>query len=449
MRKRIISLLIALSLCVMAFAGCDAVNNDSDGASAYTSKPAAASSEETTEETTTASVLTQASEEATGISGSGITAEDIYSKSKAFYTASGVDDLSPLTTLETGKKAFNYLYGGFSVFIYSKNGYVTSIVSICSDETQLETTLSLGSDGLLAMLTFLAVPIIALEDSLDGSLLTELLGAEQIKSDGKVHRIVDIDDWRFDLVTPNSDDYILIAASYTGSMESRSESGETNTSNKDTPQLSDQTAFDGNNTGSNAESFLTEYAEPSDNSSASSQPPTECQHNFAPATCTAPKTCTICGKTEGKESGHSWIPATCIEPATCSVCEITSGEALGHDVLITKCQKCDYVDFSSIAKSYTDITAYDHQTGEYYDVQNVKISASGIFSFSFKGKDYALIIEQTPEYYQNKDLIIFNCYNMDGIKEPDAVVMVDTDRYIPRLEWRYLDGCYLYIFAGN
>ena len=53
-------------------------------------------------------------------------------------------------------------------------------------------------------------------------------------------------------------------------------------------------------------------------------------HQWADATCTAPKTCTVCGETTGSPSKHDWMKATCESPKTCSVCGETAGEPLGH-----------------------------------------------------------------------------------------------------------------------
>lgn len=53
-------------------------------------------------------------------------------------------------------------------------------------------------------------------------------------------------------------------------------------------------------------------------------------HDYAAATCTAPKTCKICGATEGEALGHTWTNADCDTPKTCSVCGATDGNALGH-----------------------------------------------------------------------------------------------------------------------
>ena len=55
-------------------------------------------------------------------------------------------------------------------------------------------------------------------------------------------------------------------------------------------------------------------------------------HSWAAATCTAPKTCTICEMTEGEAEGHAWESATCTEPRQCSRCGQTFGFALGHDI---------------------------------------------------------------------------------------------------------------------
>ena len=59
-------------------------------------------------------------------------------------------------------------------------------------------------------------------------------------------------------------------------------------------------------------------------------------HDYAPATCTTPATCTICGATEGAALGHKYADATCTEPKTCTICGATEGEALGHKFNILK-----------------------------------------------------------------------------------------------------------------
>ena len=83
----------------------------------------------------------------------------------------------------------------------------------------------------------------------------------------------------------------------------------------------------------------------------------KCKHEWQDATCTAPKTCALCSETEGEALGHTggtatcaeqakcsrcntaygekstthdYAAATCVAPKTCKVCAVTEGEALGH-----------------------------------------------------------------------------------------------------------------------
>lgn len=63
------------------------------------------------------------------------------------------------------------------------------------------------------------------------------------------------------------------------------------------------------------------------------------KHEYAPATCTAPQTCTKCGKTDGEPLGHTWSEATCTAPKTCSTCNSTEGEPLAHTWISATCTK--------------------------------------------------------------------------------------------------------------
>ena len=51
-------------------------------------------------------------------------------------------------------------------------------------------------------------------------------------------------------------------------------------------------------------------------------------HRWEDQTCESPKTCNLCGETEGAALGHTWMDANYQAPRTCSLCEATEGEPL-------------------------------------------------------------------------------------------------------------------------
>ena len=88
-------------------------------------------------------------------------------------------------------------------------------------------------------------------------------------------------------------------------------------------------------------------------------------HSWQDATCTTPRTCSVCRLTEGTENGHSWLDATCTEPKTCSVCQLTEGEPVDHlmvhlETVPPTCSaegydlyECDYCDYQEKCNFYT------------------------------------------------------------------------------------------------
>ena len=91
-------------------------------------------------------------------------------------------------------------------------------------------------------------------------------------------------------------------------------------------------------------------------------------HQWEDATCTKPKTCAKCGKTEGEALGHTWVDATCTEPKTCSVCGETEGEALGHkweDATCTEpktCSVCGETEGEALGHDWAEATCLDPKT---------------------------------------------------------------------------------------
>lgn len=108
----------------------------------------------------------------------------------------------------------------------------------------------------------------------------------------------------------------------------------------------------------------------------------ECDHDWDPATCEDPKTCSKCGEEKGKpdedaheweeedgvmvcqicgeekeegenegegdviaaECEHDWIDATCEDPEYCEICGVEGEAALGHDYSRGSCDRCGEAD---------------------------------------------------------------------------------------------------------
>ena len=87
-----------------------------------------------------------------------------------------------------------------------------------------------------------------------------------------------------------------------------------------------------------------------------------CSHEWFAATCSAPKTCGLCGDTEGEPLPHTWQDATCTNAKTCTVCKATEGEALPHtwqdatctDVKI--CTVCETTEGEALGHTWQDAT---------------------------------------------------------------------------------------------
>ena len=94
----------------------------------------------------------------------------------------------------------------------------------------------------------------------------------------------------------------------------------------------------------------------------------KCSHNWSDATCTAPKTCSKCGETEGEALGHTWVDATCKVAKTCSVCAETDGEALGHTWVDATCETpktcsvCAETEGEALGHTWVDATCETPKT---------------------------------------------------------------------------------------
>ena len=93
-----------------------------------------------------------------------------------------------------------------------------------------------------------------------------------------------------------------------------------------------------------------------------------CEHEWNSATCTTPKTCTLCEKTEGELLPHNWQDATCTAPKTCKDCKLTEGETLPHTWVDADCEKaktcnvCKATEGDALGHTWSDATCEQAKT---------------------------------------------------------------------------------------
>lgn len=76
-------------------------------------------------------------------------------------------------------------------------------------------------------------------------------------------------------------------------------------------------------------------------------------HSYAPATCTAPQTCSECGATTGEKLDHDMTEATCKAPSTCKLgCGYTEGGLADHIYENGRCTVCKKVNTEDTVTIY-------------------------------------------------------------------------------------------------
>lgn len=116
-----------------------------------------------------------------------------------------------------------------------------------------------------------------------------------------------------------------------------------------------------------------------------------CKHEWEEATCTSPKTCLLCGETEGEALEHEFTEATCIRPEFCMLCGEERGERLGHSYSDGYCIVCsekdpNYVNLNNFGfrnmygmTTWVEITGYNlsegwaYYNGGYYGSEVTKV----------------------------------------------------------------------------
>ena len=126
--------------------------------------------------------------------------------------------------------------------------------------------------------------------------------------------------------------------------------------------------------------------------------------------------CKECGYETGEKGEHDWQDATCTEPKTCSVCKLTEGEALGHTTRFGKCSTCnEYVydlqqEFDEICSAFIDAQRDIEYAVDYYEDASYSYYSSSVYfnwsvkSFNDASRDMRIAINACGNYSEFADI---------------------------------------------
>ena len=136
-------------------------------------------------------------------------------------------------------------------------------------------------------------------------------------------------------------------------------------------------------------------------------------HTWNEAICWAPKTCSVCGVTEGEAPGHSWIDANCQSAKKCSACGVTEGGLGNHNIVNSSCTICGYIEktlytvkvVTAGGMPLEGVVVYVHD-GDEYSICAIPVETdeNGIATFELKTFDgYSIMLEEVPAGYEVKE----------------------------------------------
>ena len=146
------------------------------------------------------------------------------------------------------------------------------------------------------------------------------------------------------------------------------------------------------------------------------------EHEWADASCEAPKTCVSCGETEGEKLEHDWILASCETPKTCSSCGLTEGEAIGHKLTEANyqqgaiCTVCNQEVGDPLPAEFAEHENLIHvKLDEEFDYetlcfQNENYSTVGKFIIS----DYKCFVSDEEQGLEVKEGYVWQSVNLHG-----------------------------------
>jgi len=203
-----------------------------------------------------------------------------------------------------------------------------------------------------------------------------------------------------------------------------------------------------------------------------------CNHNFEPATCEEPETCSLCGEQNGQALGHSygdwkttekstckdfgtkervcsvcgdsekesieklahtWKDATCSSAKKCKVCGITEGEPSTHDYpnLDFKCKTCGGKVYAS---DYKYLAAHDFRSIRLDYGTAVATHADTILYTDGYGSVCLLVeVYYTIGSKRFSDMILHNFTENQRIEDPTDYYDYLSDYYFGATALKYMN----------
>ena len=155
-----------------------------------------------------------------------------------------------------------------------------------------------------------------------------------------------------------------------------------------------------------------------------------CDHDWADATCQAPKTCKLCGAIEDAETlgDHAWVDASCEAPKTCSVCKITEGEALSHAWIDADCNSpktclsCDAVEGEALGH---DMAEANYQAPATCQRDGCGFTEGEALEAGFAGHGLTVINAELNKEYD----YITSCWDKPELKTTGKLVLSDYQTF--------------------
>lgn len=183
-------------------------------------------------------------------------------------------------------------------------------------------------------------------------------------------------------------------------------------------------------------------------------------HTWVDATCTEPKTCSVCGTTEGEALGHEWKNATLEAPKTCTRCGKTEG-----DVVICKVLEDDQFGETDWEGKYSskysvlcykfagdecELTFFDYNYNPLNDIK-LNLQHGWCFLCLFNFEEDEMLGLQTFETSEKDNKAYLKIYDAQG-KELAAIEKTITDSKFNLDDWVSVKECsdrrYIAVYSG-